>query len=129
VKASGSKDDPKKSDPKKDEPKKDEPKKEEPKKDEPKAAGGGGEFDRGAASAALGGAAGAAKGCKKPDGPTGSTKVQVTFAPSGKATQAVVGAPFAGTPVGSCIASAFKGVSVPPFSGAPITVSKSVSIK
>lgn len=122
--------DPKKDDPKKDDPKKDDPKKEDP-KEEPPAAGGGGDapFDRGAASAALGSAAGSAKGCKKADGPTGSTKVQVTFAPSGKATQAVVGAPFAGTSVGSCIASAFKGARVPPFSGAPMTVSKTVNIK
>ncbi len=92
-------------------------------------AGGGGEFDRGAASAQLSAKAGGASGCKKPDGPTGSAKVQVTFAPSGKATQATVGAPFAGTPVGSCIASLFKGASVPPFSGAAMTVSKTVSIK
>ena len=93
------------------------------------AAGGDTPFDRGAASSALNGAAGSAKGCKKPDGPTGSAKVQVTFAPSGKATQATVGAPFAGTPVGSCIAGAFRGLKVPPFSGAPVTVSKTVNIK
>ena len=74
-------------------------------------------------------AAGGAKGCKKDGGPTGSTKVQVTFAPSGRVTTVNVGAPFAGTPVGSCIASAFKGASVPSFSGSPVTVSKSVSIK
>lgn len=102
--------------------------KEEP-KEEPKASGGDTPFDRGAASAALNGAAGSAKGCKKADGPTGSAKVQVTFAPSGKATQATVGAPFAGTGVGSCIASAFKGLKVPPFSGPPVTVSKTVNIK
>ncbi|MBL9023934.1 MAG: zinc-ribbon domain-containing protein [Myxococcales bacterium] len=120
--------DPKKTDPK--DPKKDEPKKDEPKKDDPPAAGGGdAPFDRGAASAALSAAAGSAKGCKKADGPTGSTKVQVTFAPSGKATQATVGPPFAGTSVGSCIASAFKSAKVPPFSGAPMTVSKTVNIK
>jgi predicted Zn finger-like uncharacterized protein len=118
-----------KTDPKKEDPKKEDPKKEDPKKEEPPAAGGDAPFDRGAASAALSGAAGAAKGCAKADGPTGSTKVQVTFAPSGKATQAVVGAPFAGTSVGSCIAGAFKGARVPPFSGAPVTVSKTVSIK
>ncbi|MBK6512624.1 MAG: hypothetical protein IPG04_00550 [Polyangiaceae bacterium] len=77
----------------------------------------------------MSGAAGRASGCKKPDGPTGSTKVQVTFQPSGKGTAPSVGAPFAGTPVGSCIASAFKGLSIPPFSGAPVPVSKTVSIK
>ena len=36
---------------------------------------------------------------------------------------------FAGTPVGSCIAGAFKGLSIPAFSGSPVTVSKTVSIR
>jgi hypothetical protein len=90
---------------------------------------GGAEFNRGAATSALGAAAGAAKGCKKPDGPTGSGRVKVTFAPSGNVTSAVVdGPPFAGTPVGGCVASAFRSARVPPFSGAPVTVSKSFNI-
>ncbi len=113
------------------EPAKTEPKKEEPKKEEPAATAAGGDrpFDRGAASAQLGAAAGGAKGCGKPDGPKGSAKVQVTFSPSGKATQATVGPPFAGTSVGSCIAGSFRGLSVPPFTGSPVTVSKTVTIK
>lgn len=91
--------------------------------------GGGAEFNRAAASSALNGAAGAARGCKKPDGPTGTAKVKVTFAPSGSVTQSVVqGAPFAGTPVGSCIAGAFRGAKVPPFEGSPVSVTKSVTI-
>ncbi|NUP09464.1 MAG: DUF4339 domain-containing protein [Polyangiaceae bacterium] len=109
--------------------KKDEPK-EEP-KEEPKDTGKGGDapFDRGAASSAMSAAAGRASGCKKADGPTGSTKVQVTFQPSGKGTAPSVGAPFAGTPTGSCIAGAFKGLSIPPFSGAAVPVSKTVNIR
>ena len=95
----------------------------------PAGGGGGKEFDRAAAMSALGGAAGAAKGCKKPDGPTGGGKVRVTFAPSGNVTSATVeGPPFAGTPVGGCIASAFRGAHVPPFEGSPVAVSKSFSI-
>ena len=87
------------------------------------------EFNRGAASAALGGAAGAARSCKKPDGPTGSGKVKVTLAPSGNVTSAaVVGAPFAGTSVGGCVASAFRSAKVPAFSGSPVSVTKSFSI-
>lgn len=111
--------------------KKEEPKKEEPKKEEPTATAAGGDrpFDRGAASAQLGAAAGGAKACGKPDGPKGSAKVQVTFSPSGKATQATVGPPFAGTAVGSCIAGSFRGLSVPPFTGSAVTVSKTVTIK
>ena len=60
--------------------------------------GGGGEFNRGAATSALGAAAGAAHRCAKPDGPTGSGRVKVTFAPSGHVTSATIdGPPFAGT--------------------------------
>ena len=97
---------------------------------EPAPAGGGSkEFNRGAATSALGGAAGAAKSCKKPDGPTGGGKVKVTFAPSGNVTSAQVqGAPFAGTPVGGCVAGVFRGARVPPFDGAPVTVTKSFTI-
>lgn len=92
-------------------------------------AAGGAEFNRGAASSALGGAAGAAKSCKKPDGPTGTGRVRVTFAPSGRVTSAVVeGPPFSGTSVGGCIASAFRGAHIPPFDGAPVAVSKSFTI-
>jgi len=92
-------------------------------------AGGGAEFNRAAASSALFAAAGAAKGCKKADGPTGQAKVKVTFAPSGNVTTSQVqGAPFAGTPVGGCIAAAFRSAKVPPFEGSPVSVSKSVTI-
>jgi predicted Zn finger-like uncharacterized protein len=95
------------------------------------AAGGGGDkpFDRGAASAALGAAAGAAQSCKKADGPTGSGRVSVTFAPSGNATTAnVEGPPFAGTSVGGCVAAKFRAAKVPPFSGGAFRVGKSFTI-
>jgi predicted Zn finger-like uncharacterized protein len=95
----------------------------------PDPGGGGKEFDRAAAMSALSKAAGAAKSCKKDDGPTGSGKVKVTFAPSGNVTSATVeGPPFAGTAVGGCVAAAFRGARVPPFDGTPISVSKSFTI-
>lgn len=91
---------------------------------------GGAEFNKGAAAAALGAAAGGAKACKKPDGPTGSGRVKVTFAPSGNVTTANVdGPPFAGTSTGGCIAGEFRGVHVPPFDGSPVTVTKSFNIE
>jgi predicted Zn finger-like uncharacterized protein len=86
-------------------------------------------FSKASAISALGGAAGSAGGCKKPGGPTGVGKVQVTFAPSGRVTSAtVMGAPFAGTAVGGCVAGAFRRAKVPAFSGNPVTVSKSFAI-
>ncbi len=87
------------------------------------------DFNKGAATTALAAAAGAARGCKTADGPTGSASVRVVFAPSGNVTSAnVQGPPFAGTPVGGCIAAAFRGAHVPPFDGSPVAVSKTVNI-
>lgn len=88
----------------------------------------GDEFDRDAAKKALQAAADRAKGCKMPDGPTGTSKVTVTFATSGEVRDASVGSPFAGTKVGTCIVRAFRLTKVPPFRGSPMTVAKSVAI-
>lgn len=86
-------------------------------------------FNKGAAIQALNVAASQATICKKPDGPTGTGKVTVTFAPSGRATTAVVsGGSFGGTTVGGCISGVFKRAKVPPFDGDPVTVSKSFTI-
>jgi predicted Zn finger-like uncharacterized protein len=94
------------------------------------AAGGGSEpFNMGEAKARLAAAAAAAQGCKKGDGPSGTGRVVVMFAPSGAAQSATVsGPPFEGTPTGACVAARFRGVHVPAFSGSPFSVSKSFSI-
>jgi len=93
------------------------------------AAGGSGDFDRAAALSALSAAATAAQSCRKPDGPTGSGRVAVTFANNGTATTAnVEGPPFAGTPVGGCVAARFRSVHIPPFGGSVITVRKTFII-
>jgi hypothetical protein len=61
-----------------------------------------------------------------PDSPTGEGEVKVTFdGDKGRATQAVVGNPFAGTSVETCIQRAFVGEIIVPFSGSlevPYTV-------
>ncbi len=107
--------------------KKDEPKKDEPKKDEPK--NDLGSFNKQAAIASLGAAAAQAAACKKPDGPTGTGRATVTFAPSGRVTSAnVSGSGFGGTAVGGCVASIFRRANVPPFTGGSVTVSKSFTI-
>ena len=86
-------------------------------------------FDKNAAVAALGAAAASAGSCKTPDGPIGSGKVSVTFAPSGRATATNVAGELAGTEVGGCVARLFRSAKVPPFSGDPVTVTKSFSIQ
>ena len=88
-----------------------------------------GPFDRGAAAMALGVAAQKASSCAKPGSPSRSTHVQITYSPSGEVSSAKVdGPPYAGTPEGGCIAAKFRTAKVPPFSGAPVTVGKSLSV-
>jgi predicted Zn finger-like uncharacterized protein len=95
-----------------------------------KPSGGGKSFDVGAAKAALSSAAAqASSSCKSSGGPTGSGKVQVTFAPSGRVTSArVVSGPFGGSSVGGCVARTFRAAKVPAFDGDSTTVSKSFTI-
>ena len=85
-------------------------------------------LSRGAAMAALASAASAAAGCKRPDGPTGAGSANVTFSPDGPVKSVSVSAPFAGTSVGQCVATVFRGAHVPPFSGSSITLPKSFQI-
>lgn len=87
-------------------------------------------FDKGAASLTLQEQAQKAKACRTADGPTGTSRVKVIFGPSaGRVIQAsIAGAPFAGTDVGACIAKTFRTAAVPPFSGSPVSVTKSVTI-
>jgi hypothetical protein len=83
----------------------------------------------GEAKSRLAAAAAAVQACKKADGPTGTAKVVVLFAPSGGAQSATIsGPPFEGTPTGACVAARFRGVHVPAFSGSPFSVSKSFTI-
>lgn len=95
----------------------------------PPPAPAAGEFNRAAARTALASAAATAAGCKRPDDPSGGARVSVTFAPSGRVTSSkLMGSPFQGTPTGGCIARAFRGASVPPFSGDPVTITKDVTL-
>src|SRR5262249_11498114 len=89
--------------------------------------GSGAAFDRGAAQAAIGNVN--VQSCKKPDGPTGSGHVTITFAPDGSVATAVLDSgPYPGTAVGGCAAGKYRGARVPAFSGAPVRVGKSFTI-
>jgi hypothetical protein len=87
-------------------------------------------FDANAAKAALATAAARTPACREKGGPAGKATIVVTFDPSGKVSSATVSdAPFAGTPSGTCIATAMKRATIPPFSGLPGTVTKIISIQ
>lgn len=86
-------------------------------------------FDKDAANAAIATASQQVLSCKKSGDPSGVAKLDITFAPSGHVTSSKVGGkPFAGTTTGSCLAQLFRGVTVPPFEGEPVTLAKTVSI-
>jgi predicted Zn finger-like uncharacterized protein len=67
--------------------------------------------------------------CKRTDGPTGPGHVRVTFQPSGAAFAVEIAAPYAGTGVGACVVQRYRGVSVPAFSGGPMTAGRSFMIE
>lgn len=82
-------------------------------------------FDRAAATRALGVDVAS---CKRGDGPTGPGHVKVTFQPSGSASGVEVDAPYAGTPVGTCVAQRFRATTIPAFAGGPLTLGKTFVI-
>jgi hypothetical protein len=85
-------------------------------------------FDVGAAKKALNAAASQAATCGAGGAP-GKGKIQVTFAPSGKVSDAqLVEGPFGGTVAGKCALRVFRAAKVPAFSGAPVPVAKSFQI-
>jgi hypothetical protein len=87
-------------------------------------------FDPNVAKAAVLIAAQGIGPCREKGGPVGKATVVVTFDPDGTVSAATVSdPPFAGTATGNCIAQAMKRASVPPFSGLPGTVSKSLAIQ
>jgi outer membrane biosynthesis protein TonB len=86
------------------------------------------DFNKEAARQALEDAGQRAASCRTIDTPAGAARVAVTFSPAGNVTAAVIeSGPFVGTAAGGCVASKFKTVRVPAFTGDPITVHKSIS--
>jgi TPR repeat protein len=94
----------------------------------PPAPTGTAPFDQDAAAAAL--ASVSIDDCKQPGGPTGTGTVTVTFSPTGNAASASLQSPpFAGTPVGSCIASRYAAARVPAFAGSPVSIPKTFTLR
>jgi len=85
-------------------------------------------LNRASALTSLSTAANSVTACKRDGGPTGPGSASVTFSPEGPVTSVSLSAPFAGTPVGSCIQTVFKSVHVPAFSGSAVKLSKSFRI-
>ncbi len=87
------------------------------------------DFDRKAAFRALKRAATEARSCAEEGGPSGLTKVEVTFQPSGEVSSVQMLPDVVGTPAAACLYKVFGKVHVPPFEGAEVTVPRSVNLR
>jgi hypothetical protein len=91
----------------------------------PKGAVVGLPFNKAMAKDALTAASSKVSACK---GASGSGKVQLTFAPSGKVSNAsIISGSFPGG-ASACILRAFRAARVPPFGGLPVSVAKSFKV-
>ncbi|HMJ14913.1 MAG TPA: hypothetical protein VK524_26050, partial [Polyangiaceae bacterium] len=87
-------------------------------------------FDKNAAVSVLNSLAAQASACRQAGDPTGTATVVITFAPSGRITNATLnGPPFAGTATGGCVARTLRRAQVPAFKGDHVTVSKTVLLQ
>jgi hypothetical protein len=86
------------------------------------------DFNKESARQALEDAGQKAASCRTIDMPAGAARIAVTFAPAGNVTAAVVeSGPLVGTAAGGCVASKFRTVRVPAFTGEPVTVHKTIT--
>jgi hypothetical protein len=87
-------------------------------------------FNAKAARTNLTNAAVRAQKCRDTTAPAGSASTVVTFVPSGKVADVTVTTPaYAGTHTGRCIVSKLKSAQVPPYSGGPETMKKTLTLK
>ena len=87
-------------------------------------------FNTKAAKAAIDGIAPRVKACKHAGDPSGPASVMVTFAPAGSVSDASVATPgYAGTRTESCIVQRLRDIRIPEFTGAAVTVKRSVTVR
>ena len=89
----------------------------------------GSPFDRDAARSKVFAAAANASSCRSKGGPTGRGKAAVTVGPDGRVLSVSISGPVSGNKVGRCVARIFRSLRVPAFSGSPVTLSKSFTIR
>jgi hypothetical protein len=69
-------------------------------------------------------------GCKQAGEPPGNATVTVTFAPTGRVSNAAVTTQrYAGTRTGNCIAARLREARIAEFTGKPVTVKRGITVK
>jgi hypothetical protein len=87
-------------------------------------------FNSKVAKSAVDRAAARTKGCRNSRDPAGSVATTVTFAQSGKVSDvAITTQRYVGTKTAACIESRLREARVPEFSGGPMTVKKTVTVR
>jgi len=87
-------------------------------------------FNAKAAHINLGNAAARAMHCRETTAPVGTVATVVTFIPAGRVADVTVTTPaYAGTRTGKCIIAKLKSAQVPPYSGGPETLKKTITLK
>ena len=87
-------------------------------------------FNAKAAKAVIDGAGPRLKSCRHAGDPAGLATVMVTFEPAGRVASASVTTPgYAGTRTGECIARRLGELRIPEYSGASVTVKRSVTVR
>lgn len=70
----------------------------------------------------------AAGECDEGDGTTGSVRITLSFAPSGRVSAAKLeGEPIASAPISQCILSHLRSLVIPPFQGRSFEVSRELA--
>jgi hypothetical protein len=101
-----------------------------PANDAPTAKRGLPAFNTKAAKSAIDGVSSRLNACKHAGDPVGPASVVVTFGPTGRVSNAAVTtAGYAGTRTGNCVVERLRELRIPEFTGAPVTVKRSVSIR
>jgi hypothetical protein len=87
-------------------------------------------FNAKAAKSAIDGVSPRLKACKHAGDPVGPASVMVTFAPAGRVSNAAVTTTgYAGTRTGNCIVQRLRDLRIPEFTGAAVTVKRSVTVR
>jgi hypothetical protein len=94
----------------------------------PDAAPPVGPFPRNEAQAQVDRVAGGLASCKRAGGPFGAGSIRIDFEPDGR-VGTVSRAPFAGTPVGTCVAARFLSIRIGKFAGSTQRIEKTFIIQ
>lgn len=85
-------------------------------------------FDKALAAKLIAASVERARSCRAPSSPSGTGRARITFATDGTVASVDIGAPYTDTEAGRCVARELSRVTLTPFDGEPVTVTKSFEV-